>query len=190
MKILAMPLLVAGMLAAADYEIDAAHSSANFTVTHMMVSKVRGNFSGVTGTVVYDPKNVAATKVTASINASTVNTNQEKRDTHLKSPDFFEVAKFPSIQFVSTKVTPAGNGKFKVAGDLTMHGVTKPVVLDVTGPAPEVKDGQGGIRTGATATTKINRKDFGLNWNRMLEAGGLTVSEEVEIELDLQFRRK
>jgi polyisoprenoid-binding protein YceI len=156
----------------------------------MMVTNVRGNFTGVTGTVVYDPKNVAATRIEASINAATVNTNMEKRDAHLKTADFFDVAKFPSLKFVSTKVTPAGKGKFKVAGDLTMHGVTKPVVLDVEGPAPEVKDGNGGIRTGATATTTIKRSEFGLTWNKVLEAGGVTVSDEVKIELDLQFIKK
>ena len=185
-----LPLLFSAAAFAAQYEIDTAHSSANFTVTHMMVTKVRGNFSGVSGKVVYDPKNVAATTVEASIHSETVNTNQAKRDAHLKSPDFFEVAKFPALKFVSTKVTPAGKGRFKVAGDLTMHGVTKPVVLDVTGPTAEVKDGAGAIRTGATATTKINRTGWGLTWNKVLEAGGLTVSEEVAIELDLQFVKK
>jgi polyisoprenoid-binding protein YceI len=175
---------------AATYQIDTGHSSANFTVKHMMVTNVRGSFSGVTGQVVYDAKNVAASKVEATINADTVNTNQAKRDAHLKTPDFFDVVKFPTIQFVSTKVEPAGQSKFKVTGNLTMHGVTKPVVLMVEGPAPEVKDASGGFRTGASATTKISRKEFGLTWNKMLEAGGVTVSDEVAIELDLQFIRK
>lgn len=189
MKLL-MPLFLTAATFAATYQIDSAHSAANFTVKHMMITNVRGSFSGVTGTVVYDPKNIAATKVEATINADTVNTNEPKRDGHLKTPDFFDVAKFPTMKFVSSKVTPAGKGKFKVAGDLTIHGVTKPVVLDVTGPEAEVNDGRGGIRTGASATTKINRKDFGLTWNKMMEAGGLTVSEEVAIELDLQFIKK
>lgn len=189
MRIL-VPFLLATATFAATYQIDAGHSSANFTVKHMMVTNVRGSFSGVSGQVVYDAKNVAATKVEATINAETVNTNQAKRDAHLKTPDFFDVATFPTIQFVSTKVTPAGKGKFKVLGNLTMHGVTKPVVLMVEGPAPEVKDANGGFRTGASATTKISRKDFGLTWNKVLEAGGVTVSDEVAIELDLQFIRK
>jgi polyisoprenoid-binding protein YceI len=189
MKLFALLAAAAG-LNAATYQIDSAHSSANFTVKHMMISNVRGSFAGVAGTVIYDAANPAAAKVEATINTETVNTNEAKRDAHLKTPDFFDVAKFPTMKFVSTKVTAAGAGKFTVVGDLTLHGVTKPVTLEVTGPAPEVKDGRGGVRTGATATGKINRKDFGLTWNRMLEAGGLTVSEEVAIELELQFIKK
>ena len=189
MKIL-LPLLLTAASFAANYEIESGHSAANFTVKHMMFTNLRGGFSGVSGKVTYDPKNVAATKVEATINAASVNTNNAKRDADLKTHDFFDIAKFPTIQFVSTKTTSAGKGKFKVAGNLTMHGVTKPVVLEVTGPAQEVKDANGAFRTGASATTKISRKEFGLTWNRLLEAGGVTVSDEVAIELDLQFIRK
>lgn len=187
---LSLFLLLATHGLAATYEIDAGHSAANFVVKHMMITNLRGSFSGVTGKVIYDAKNVAATTVTATINASTVNTNNPKRDGDLKNADFFDVVKFPTMQFVSTKVAAAGKGKFKVTGQLTMRGVTKPVVLLVTGPAPEVKDPAGAIRTGASATTKISRKEFGLTWNKLLEAGGVTVSDEVLIELELQFFKK
>lgn len=175
---------------AAQYDIDPAHSSAQFRVKHMMISTVRGEFSKLSGTVNFDPKDLAATKIDATIDASTINTREEKRDAHLKSTDFFDIAKYPALKFVSKKVEPAGKGKLKVTGDLTIHGVTKQVVLGVEGPAAEVKDPWGGIRTGATATTRVSRKDFGLTWNKALETGGVVVSDEVDIELDIQLVKK
>jgi len=183
-------LLLAPALFAAEYTIDAAHSTVSFTVKHMLITNVRGSFGDVSGTVYYNPQNLAATKVDATIGVESVNTNQPKRDAHLKSADFFDVAKFPYMKFVSKKVTAAGQDKFQLNGDLTLHGVTKNVTLDVVSAGPEIKDPNGKIRAGASATTTINRKDFGLTWNRLMEGGGLTVSEEVKIELDLQFLRK
>ncbi len=180
---------VAG-LQAATYEIDSAHSSANFKIRHLMISNVRGAFSKVSGTVNFDPKNLAASKVDASVDVNTVNTREEKRDGHLKSPDFFDVAKFPSMSFKSKKFAAAGAGKYKVTGDLTIHGVTKEVVLDLADVTPESKGMAGEMRIGGQASTKINRKDFGLTWNKSMDGGGVVVGDEVEITLDLELVKK
>ncbi|MBM3757581.1 MAG: YceI family protein, partial [Acidobacteria bacterium] len=158
-------------------------------VRHMMVTNVRGQFSGLKGTISFDPNNLPASKVDATIKAGSLNTGIVKRDDHLRSADFFDIAKFPMLSFKSTKWSREG-GRVKVTGDLTMHGVTKSVVFDVEGPAPDVESPDGTIRTGATVTGKINRQDFGLNWNRVIEGGGLTVSEEVAITLDIEAIRK
>jgi len=184
-------LMLAGSTAfGATWTIDSAHSGANFSVRHMMVSNVRGSFSKVTGTVDYDPSTPAGSKADVTIDVTTINTNEPKRDEHLKSPDFFEVAKFPTMRFVSKRVVPAGPGKLKLLGDLTIHGVTKEVTFDVDAPAAEVKEQRGGARSGASATAKISRKDFGLTWNRAIEAGGVAVSDEVAITLDIELTRK
>jgi polyisoprenoid-binding protein YceI len=168
------------------YNIDPVHSTAGFKVRHMMVSNVRGEFSKVTGTVVYDADNPANSSVNATIDATTVHTRDEQRDTHLKSADFLDVEKFPAITFVSKKIT-GGNGEYKVTGDLTIHGVTKEVVLDVEGPAPEAKDPWGSVRSGASATTKIDRKHFGLAFNVPLDTGGVLVGDEIAIHLELEL---
>jgi len=173
--------------AAADsWKIDGAHSSAQFAVTHMMISTVRGNFGTMSGTLEYDGKSVASIKVDATIDAASINTNNEKRDGHLKSPDFFDVAKYPTLTFKSTKVLPGTDGGFKLVGDLTMHGVTKEVTLDVTAPSPVMKGKRGDQRVGASATTKINRQDFGVKWNNPLEGGGVVVSDDVKITIDIE----
>ena len=182
-------LSAAAMAQAVQYEIDPVHSSAQFSVRHLMVSNVRGEFAKVTGTVVYDPKNPQASSVEAIIDAASINTHEAKRDDHLKSPDFLDVAKFPILTFKSTKVEAAGEGKLRVTGDLTIHGVSKEAVLEVEGPSPEVKMGPG-IRSGASATTTINRKDFGLTWNRLVEGGGVLVGDEVKITLEIEMGRK
>lgn len=181
--------MAAGLAQAADYAIDTAHSRAHFTVRHMMVSNVRGEFTKVTGTIAYDEKNPAATKIDATIDVATIHTGVEQRDAHLKSPDFFDVAKFPVMTFRS-KSARATAGGLEVKGDLTMHGVTKEVVLSVETPSAELKEAKGGARRGATATTKINRKDFGLTWNRAMEAGGVAVGEEVTIVIDVEAVRQ
>ncbi|MCE9673425.1 YceI family protein [Myxococcus stipitatus] len=188
----AVALLVAlpSLAFAANWEIDTAHSSADFSVRHLMVSNVKGSFAGVKGTVNVDEKDITKSTVDATIDAATINTNNAQRDAHLKNPDFFDVAKYPTITFKSTKVESAGEGKLKVTGNLTMHGVTKPVVLDVTGPAKESKDPWGNFRSGVVATTKLNRKDFGLTYNQALETGGVAVGEEVSVELNLELQRK
>lgn len=173
-----------------QYEIDPAHTRAHFKIRHLMVSNVRGEFSKVTGTVVFDADNPGNSKLEATIDASTVNTSEEARDTHLKSADFLDVATFPTLKFVSKSVAKVGPETLKVVGDLTIHGVTKEAVLDVEGPTGEVKDPWGTMKAGASATTKINRKDFGLTWNQALETGGVLVGEDITITLDVELIRK
>ncbi|GIU79045.1 MAG: polyisoprenoid-binding protein [Bryobacteraceae bacterium] len=185
---LALFLAAAPAALAQSYTIDGAHSKAQFSVRHMMVSNVRGEFTKVKGTVVYDEKNPAAIKIDAVIDVASINTGEPKRDEHLKSPDFFDVAKYPTITFRSKSARKTANG-LAVTGDLTIHGVTKEVVLQVEGPSPEVRDPWGNLRRGATATTKINRKDFGLTWNAALETGGVVVGEEVSITIDVEAMR-
>ena len=171
-----------------QWNIDTNHSTAGFTVTHLMVSTVPGSLGKVSGTVTYDPANLSSLAVDASIDASTIDTNNERRDTHLKSPDFFDVAKYPTITFKSKSVTPGAAGKFKLVGDLTMHGVTKEVTLDVEGPSQVVNAGQN-LVIGASASATINRSDWGLTWNRALEAGGVTVSDAVKITLGIEANK-
>ncbi len=172
---------------AATYTIDPAHSGAHFRVRHMMIASVRGEFRKVSGNVTFDPANPAASGITAEIDVNSLHTREPDRDNHLKSADFFDAANYPTIRFQSKKVEPEGAGKYKVTGDLTIRGVTREVVLRVEGPTGEAKDPWGYIRRGAEATAKINRKDFGLNWNQVLEAGGVLVGDEVEISLEAEL---
>src|SRR5262249_31367458 len=146
-------------------------------------------FDGPNGTVTYDPKNPAATKIDATIDARTINTRNPDRDKDLRSDLFFDVAKYPKITFKSTTAQASG-GKLEVTGTLTMHGVTKSVTLDIEGPTPEIKDIWGSTRIGATATTKLDRREFGLVYNRMLEGGGAVVGDEVTVTLDIEMTRK
>ena len=155
-----------------------------------MVSNVKGSFNKFTGTVEINDKDISKSKVEVIIDTNSINTNVEKRDEHLRSADFFDVAKYPTMTFVSRKVVAAGAGHLKVTGDMTLHGVTKEVVLDVEGPTPDSKDPWGNIRKGATATTKINRKDFGLLWNAALETGGVVVGDDVIITLEIELIKK
>ncbi len=188
-----LALVVAPALALAatqTYEIDPAHSSATFSVKHLMVANVKGEFGNVKGTVNLDEKDLSKSSTQATIDATTINTREPKRDAHLKSPDFFDVEKYPTITFQSKSWKKAGKDKLKVVGDLTMHGVTKEVTLNVDGPSAEVKDPYGNIKRAATATTKLNRKDFGLNWNQNLERGGVLVGDEVQVTLDLELLKK
>jgi polyisoprenoid-binding protein YceI len=168
------------------YKIDPAHSSANFVVRHMMISNVRGALHGVQGTVEYDPQNVASTSIDITIDVSTIDTREPQRDAHLKSAEFLDVEKFPTITFKSKSVTGSGDN-LKVTGDLTLHGVTKEVVLDVEGPSPETKDPMGNIRVGASATTKIKRSEFGVTFNMALEAGGVALSDDLKVEIDVSM---
>jgi polyisoprenoid-binding protein YceI len=171
------------------YKIDPAHSSAQFVVRHMMITNVRGGFSGVQGAVEYDPENPNESRIEVVIDASQINTLDEQRDTHLKSPDFLHVEQHPTITFKSKKIERAGDGEWKVTGDLTIHGVTKEVVLDAEGPTPERKDPFGNTRIGASASTKIKRSDFGLTWNAALETGGILVGDDLKIELEVSAIR-
>jgi polyisoprenoid-binding protein YceI len=178
---------VATMAPAADtWQIDGTHSSALFSVKHLMISTVRGEFGSMSGTVQFDGKSVGSIKVDATIDATSVNTRDDKRDGHLKSPEFFDVAKYPTLTFKSKKVVEGAGGAFQLVGDLTMHGVTKEVTLDVTAPSQIVKGMRGESRVAASATTKINRQDFGVKWNANLDGGGVVVSDAVAITLDIE----
>ncbi|MFP5226850.1 MAG: YceI family protein [Acidobacteriota bacterium] len=169
------------------WNIDPVHSNAEFRVKHMMISNVRGRFTGVTGKLAYNPADVKNSQVEASIDIATIDTRDPQRDTHLKSPDFFDVEKFPTMTFRSSKVTRHSSGSLAVSGPLTIHGTTKEVEFEVEGPTPPVKDPWGNTRIGINATTKIDRRDFGLTFNAALETGGVLVSEEVHITLELEF---
>ena len=190
-NIAAVALLVAATVApsparaqAATWDIDSSHSAASFAVTHMMVTTVRGEFGKMSGKISFDGKDFAGVKAEATIDAATINTREPKRDDHLKSPDFFDVATYPTITFTSKRAEVVGPRKFKLVGDLTMRGVTKEVTLNVEATEP-VKGMRGETRIGAQATTRINRQDFGVKWNRALDAGGVVVSDEVDVTLDL-----
>jgi polyisoprenoid-binding protein YceI len=175
---------------AATYTIDPAHSGAGFKIRHLMIAYIRGGFSGVSGEVTFDPANPANSKINASIDATTLHTHDEKRDGHVKGGDFLDTATYPSITFVSKSVAPDGKNQWKVSGDLTLHGVTKPATLDVETSAAESKDPWGNLRTGAAATTTIKRSDFGLTFNAPLETGGVMLSDEVHVHLDIELIKK
>lgn len=174
---------------AQNWEIDPRHSTAQFSVRHMVISNVRGEFLKVGGSATYDPKNLKTANLEATIDVSSITTRDEKRDAHLKGPDFFDVAKFPTITFKSRSFSKTSAG-LKILGDLTMHGVTKPVTLTVEGPSEEIKDSLGKQRIGASATLKVNRKEFGINYSKVLETGGVIVGDEVLITLDVQLVKK
>jgi len=175
---------------AAMYEVDSAHTSAQFAIRHLMVSTVRGDFRKVTGMVTLDEKDVTKSTIEATIDVASINTGNEKRDEHLRSPDFFDVAKYPTMTFKSKKVEKTGEGKYRAIGDLTLRGVTKEVVLDFEGNLTPVKDPMGKTRIGGMATTKINRKDFGLAWNKALETGGVVVGDEATITIDTELTQQ
>jgi len=173
--------------ATSTWNIDPVHTVAEFKVKHMMISNVKGQFTAVTGVMTVDEADVTKSRVEATIEAASVHTRDAQRDAHLKSADFFDVEKFPTLSFKSTRVTRAADGELAVAGDLTIHGVTREVVFALEGPTPPTKDPWGNIRMGLSATTKISRKDYGLTWNAGLETGGLLVGDEVTVTLDAEF---
>jgi len=172
----------------AEWIADNAHSEVGFRIRHLMISNVKGKFKDYTVTLTTDDKD-KLTKVEATIDAKSIDTGNEKRDEHLRSADFFDVEKQKDITFKSTKVTQSGKDKIKITGDLTMHGVTKPVTFDGT-ITKAMKDPFGGTRRALAAKTKINRKDFGLNWNKAIETGGVVVGDEVNIETEFEFTQK
>jgi polyisoprenoid-binding protein YceI len=187
--ILAIATIGSSSARADTWAIDPVHSSIDFSVKHMMLSNVTGEFDKFSGTITAtgnDPKSVA---IEVTIDAASIDTRAEKRDNHLKSPDFLDVAKYPTITFKSTKVEAAGQDRWKVTGDLTLHGVTKPVVLDVTGPTPEVNV-MGATHRAASATTTINRQDFGVAFNKTLDNGGLVVGNDVTITINVDAGKK
>jgi polyisoprenoid-binding protein YceI len=175
---------------AASWTIDPAHTNAGFSVKHMMVSNVRGEFTDVKGTVDIDDADLSKSKIEVTIAAKSINTRDAKRDDHLRSPDFFDAAKFPNLTFTSKKVKSAGKGKLEVLGDLTMRGVTKEVTLTVTDLTSVVADPWGSYRRGARATASVNRKDFGINWNAAMDKGGVVVGDNVDIVLEVELMRK
>jgi polyisoprenoid-binding protein YceI len=169
------------------WNVDPAHSAAEFKVKHMMISNVKGSFRALSGVLNLDEADVTGSSVEAFLPVATLSTGDEQRDGHLKSADFFDAEKFPTITFKSNEVKRTGEGEYAVTGDLTLRGVTKPVTFAVEGPSAPGKDPWGNLRIGLTATTRINRKDFGLTWNSALEAGGVLVGDEVGLTLDVQF---
>jgi polyisoprenoid-binding protein YceI len=175
------------LASASTWQIDPAHTSAQFAVRHMMVSTVRGTMGKVTGVVNLDEADPTKSSVAAGVETAGIDTREPKRDGHLKSPDFFDVAQYPAITFKSKKVTKTGDTKFQVTGDLTMHGVTKEVVLNVEGLPKPFKDPMGHQRLGGVATTKLNRKDFGIEWNKTLDGGGLVVADDVDVTIDVEL---
>lgn len=175
--------------AARTWDLDVTHAELGFKVRHMMVSWTKGKFDRFSGSLELDEQDVTKSKVSVSIDAASVNTNVKDRDDHLRGPDFFEVERFPKITFVSTRFEKVGD-RLRVTGALTLHGVTKQVSLDAEPLPPAVKDPWGTWRTGTRASAKLSRKDYGLVWNKALEAGGLAVGDEVELSLDVEFMRK
>ena len=175
--------------ATTTWNIDPVHSNAQFKVKHMMISNVKGEFTAVTGKLELNSADITKSRVEASIDAATINTREAQRDAHLKSGDFLDVEKFPMLTFKSTRVSKTGIDQLTGEGDLTIHGVTRNVVLEVEGPSAPMKDPWGNTRIGIAATTRIKRKDFGLTWNAALETGGIMVGEEVTITLDAEFIR-
>lgn len=172
---------------ATTWNIDPAHSVAEFKVKHMMIANVKGQFSKVSGVLVRDESNPAHDHVDATIEAASIHTRDEQRDAHLKSADFLDVEKFPTLHFKSTGISVVRDGELSIEGDLTLHGVTRKVRFAVEGPTPPMKDPWGNIRVAISASTKINRRDFGLTWNAALETGGILVGDEVTITLDVEF---
>jgi polyisoprenoid-binding protein YceI len=171
----------------ANWRIDPLHSGAHFSVRHMMISTVRGEFTGVTGSVTYDPKDPARDSVEATIDCATVNTGVAKRDAQLKTADFFDIAHYPTMKFKSKRVEKVGDGKLKVIGDLTINATTQEVVLDVDGPTASIHDPRGNEKVGLAASTQISREKFGITWNEAMESGGIAVADEVSISLDLEL---
>ena len=176
--------------AASTWQIDPNHSAAQFAVRHLAISTVRGAFTKVSGTVQFDDKDISKSSVEVTIDAASVDTRVPDRDKDLRSDHFFEVEKYPTLTFKSTKVEQVEPGKLKVTGDLTIHGITKQVVLDVEGPTVPVKDPWGNQRVAANATTKINRQDFGVKWNAKMDNGGWVVGDDVTITIDVEMVQK
>jgi polyisoprenoid-binding protein YceI len=182
-----MSTLASPQTSTTTWNIDPVHSVAEFKVKHMMISNVKGQFPKVTGTLALDESDLANSQVEASIEAASIETRDPQRDAHLKSADFFDVEKFPILSFQSTRITLVWDGELAVEGNLTIRGVTRKVLFSVEGPTPPAKDPWGNTRVAVSATTKINRKDFGLTWNAALETGGILVGDEVTITLEVEF---
>lgn len=183
-------LTIPAAAATSTWQIDPAHTAAGFAVKHLMISTVRGQFKGITGTINWDDQDITKSTVDVTIDSTTVDTSEPMRDKDLKSEKFFDVAKYPTITFKSKKVEAVSAGKLKITGDLTIHGVTKEAVLDVEGPTAPVKDPWGNTRVAASATTKVNRQDYGVKWNANMDGGGVVVGDDVNITIDLEMTKK
>jgi polyisoprenoid-binding protein YceI len=184
---LATMLSLPAVAAPSQWQIDSQHASAQFAVKHLMISTVRGEFHGVTGNVNWDDQDITKSTIDVTIDATTVDTREPKRNAHLKSPDFFDVAKYPTMTFKSKKIEQVSAGKLKVTGDLTMHGVTKELVLDVDGPTAPIKDPYGNTRVALSATASVNRQDYGVKWNANMDGGGVVVGDNVNITIDAEL---
>jgi len=187
---LAVAMAFSATAATTTWQIDPQHTAASFAVKHLMISTVRGEFKGVTGTVNWDDQDITKSTVDVVIDAKTVDTSEPQRDADLKSEKFFDVAKYPTITFKSKKVEQVSVGKLKVTGDLTIHGITKEAVLDVEGPSASVKDPWGNTRVAISATTKVNRQDYGVKWNANIDGGGVVVGDDVNITIDMEMIKK
>jgi len=187
---LAAAMAFSASAATTTWQIDPAHTAASFAVKHLMISTVRGEFKGVTGTVNWDDQDITKSTVDVTIDAKTVDTSEPQRDKDLKSDKFFDVEKYPTITFKSKKVEQVSVGKLKVTGDLTIHGITKEAVLDVEGPSASVKDPWGNTRAAISATTKVNRQDYGVKWNANIDGGGVVVGDDVNITIDMEMIKK
>jgi polyisoprenoid-binding protein YceI len=187
--LLALFLAVSAAAQTSTWTIDPKHSTAQFTVRHLAISNVSGNFTNVTGTIDLNEKDIAQSQVSAVIDVSSVDTRVSDRDKDLRSPNFFDVEKYPTIEFKSKRIVNSG-GKLQVIGDLTMHGTTREVTLDVDGPTPELNDPWGNVRRGFSASTTLNRKDFGLTYNHALKTGEAVVGDNVKIQIDLELIKK
>jgi polyisoprenoid-binding protein YceI len=183
-------ITVPAIAGASTWAIDPAHSSAQFAVRHLMVSTVRGQLGKVTGTVNIDDSDLTHSTAEATIDANGIDTREAKRDEHLRSPDFLDTAKYPTMTFKSKKVERVSDGKYKVTGDLTMRGVTHEVVLDVEGSPTPMKDPMGNTKLGGVAKTTLNRQDFGINWSKSLDGGGLVVGNDVDVIIDVELTKK
>ncbi|HWF14135.1 MAG TPA: YceI family protein [Candidatus Acidoferrales bacterium] len=170
-----------------QWKLDPAHSAAHFSVRHLMISNVRGEFTRITGSAAINPADLSQSTIEVEIDANSVNTREPQRDDHLRSADFLDVANYPTLSFRSTQIKSNGPDNLKITGDLTIHGVTKEVTFEAEGPTPPVKDPWGNIRAGITASTKIDRRDFDLRFNGLTEAGGVVVGDEVKITLDAEL---
>jgi polyisoprenoid-binding protein YceI len=184
-------VIAAPLAASADtWQIDPVHTTVGFSVRHMTISTVRGQFNKVAGTITANDNDPATAVIEATIDTASIDTHSPDRDSDLKSANFLDVAKYPTMTFKSKKIEAAGPGKYNVVGDLTLHGVTKGITLAVEATGAPIKDPWGNMRAGATATTTINRKDFGLTWNKVIEAGGAVVGDAVAVEIDVEAVKK
>lgn len=185
--LLGIPVLAYGV----TWQIDPDHSSFQFKIRHLMVSNVRGDFSKIVkGVIRFDDQDIPNTKAEVILDTASINTGHAKRDEHLRGPDFFDVTRYPTITFVCKQVTKEGADRMRVIGDLTIRDVTREILLEVQGLTSEIKDPWGNFRRGLTATTKINRKDFGITWNKALDTGGVVVGEEVDISVEIEMIKK